>query len=96
MEMCKMRNLQRRSVTLSFMAAIFGCAQKSTTGFKSNWEPKGFARIQWGTPFSEVETHKVETGSIGHPAGFEDGPPVCGRPSRNEPRFQWRLQSFTA
>jgi hypothetical protein len=88
MEMYKMRNLQRGSVTLSFVVGIFGCAQKSTSGFKSNSEPHGFAGIQWGTPFSRVETDKVEMRNIGDPAGFEDGPSVFGRPSGNAPGFQ--------
>jgi hypothetical protein len=63
-----MRNLQRWSVILSFVVGIFGCAQTSTSGFKPNSEPDGFAGIKWGTPFSEVKSDMVESRSISDPA----------------------------
>jgi hypothetical protein len=68
MEVGKMRNLQRWSVILAFVVGIFGCAQKSTSGFKPNTEPDGFAGIKWGTEFSEVKSEMVESRSISDPA----------------------------
>jgi hypothetical protein len=68
MEACRMRNLQRWTVILVFVVGIFGCTQKSTSGFKSNSEPDGFAGIKWGTEFSEVKSDMVELGSISDPA----------------------------
>ncbi len=49
------------------MAGIFGCTQKSTSGFKPNSEPDGFAGIRWGTEFSEVKSDMVESRSITNP-----------------------------
>lgn len=63
-----MRSLQRWSVILSFVVGIFGCAQTSTSGFKPNSEPDGFAGINWGTQFSEVKSDMVESRSISDPS----------------------------
>jgi len=63
-----MRNLQRWSIILAILVAIFGCTQKSTSGFKSNSEPDGFAGIKWGTEFSETKSDMVELRSISDPA----------------------------
>jgi hypothetical protein len=68
MEISKMRNLQKWIALLSFMVGILGCAQKSTSGFKPNSEPDGFAGIKWSTPFSEVKSDMVESRSISDPA----------------------------
>jgi len=68
MEIHKMRRLQRWSIILAILFAIFGCAQKSTSGFKSNSEPDGFAGIKWGTEFSETKSDMVELRSISDPA----------------------------
>jgi hypothetical protein len=68
MESSKMRNLGKWIVILSFVVGIFGCAQKSTSGFKPNSEPDGFASIKWSTPFSEVKSDMVESRSISDPA----------------------------
>jgi hypothetical protein len=68
METYKMRNLQRWSIILAILFAIFGCMQKSTSGFKSNSEPDGFAGIKWGTEFSETKPDMVELRSISDPA----------------------------
>jgi hypothetical protein len=62
-----MRNLQTWSVILAFVVGIFGCTQKSTSGFKPNSEPDGFAGIKWGTEFSEVKSDMVESRSITNP-----------------------------
>jgi hypothetical protein len=62
-----MRNLQRWSVILAFVVGTFGCTQKSTSGFKPNSEPDGFAGIKWGTEFSEVKSDMVESRSITNP-----------------------------
>jgi len=63
-----MRSLGKCFVILSFVVGIFGCAQKSTSGFKPNSEPDGFAGIKWSTPFSEVKSDMVESRSISDPA----------------------------
>jgi hypothetical protein len=63
-----MRNLQRWSVILAFVMGIFGCTQKSTSGFKPNSEPDGFAGIKWGAEFSEVKSDMVELRSTNDPA----------------------------
>jgi hypothetical protein len=63
-----MRNFLKWTVILSFVVGIFGCAQKSTSGFEPNSEPDGFAGIKWGTPFSEVKSDMVESRSISDPA----------------------------
>jgi hypothetical protein len=68
MESSKMRNLGKWVVILLFLVRIFGCAQKSTSGFKPNSEPDGFAGIKWGTSFSEVKSDMVESRSISDPA----------------------------
>ena len=68
METYKMRNLQRWSTILAILVAIFGCTQKSASGFKSNSEPDGFAGIKWGTEFSETKSDMVESRSISDPA----------------------------
>jgi hypothetical protein len=62
-----MRNLQTWSVILAFVVGTFGCTQKSTSGFKPNSEPDGFAGIKWGTEFSEVKSEMVESRSITNP-----------------------------
>jgi hypothetical protein len=67
MEVYKMRNLQKWSVILAFVMGIFGCTQKSTSPFKPNSEPDGFAGIKWGTEFSEVKSEMVELRSIVNP-----------------------------
>ena len=67
MEVCKMINLQRWSVVLAFVVGIFGCTQKSTSGFKPNSEPDGFAGIKWGSEFSEVKSDMVELRSVINP-----------------------------
>jgi hypothetical protein len=67
MEVYKMRNLQKWSIILTFVVGIFGCTQKSTSGFKSNSEPDGFAGIKWATEFSEVKSDMVESRSISDP-----------------------------
>jgi hypothetical protein len=63
-----MRKLGKWVVILLFLVGIFGCAQKSTSGFKPNSEPDGFAGIKWGTSFSEVKSDMVESRSISDPA----------------------------
>jgi hypothetical protein len=68
MEVGEMRNLQRWSVILTVVVGIFGCAQRTTSGFKPNAEPDGFAGIKWGTEFSEVKSDMVESRSISDPA----------------------------
>lgn len=68
MEAWKMRKLQRWSIILAFVVGIFGCTQKSTSGFKPNSEPDGFAGIKWGAEFSEVKSDMVELRSISDPA----------------------------
>ena len=68
MEMDNMGKLQRWSITLGVLVAIFGCTQTSTSGFKPNSEPDGFAGIKWGTEFSEVKSYMVEMGSTSDPA----------------------------
>ena len=62
-----MRSLQKWSVILAFVVGIFGCTQKSTSGFKSNSEPDGFAGIKWATEFSEAKSDMVESRSITNP-----------------------------
>lgn len=68
MEMDKMGKLQRWSGVLAVLIAIFGCTQKSTSPFKPNSEPDGFAGIKWGTEFSEVKSDMVELRSTSDPA----------------------------
>jgi len=63
-----MRKLQKWSIILAFVVGIFGCTQKSTSGFKSNSEPDGFAGIKWGTEFSKTKSDMVESRSISDPA----------------------------
>ena len=63
-----MRNFQKWSVILAFVVGIFGCTQKSTSGFKPNSEPDGFGGIKWGTEFSEVKSDMVELRSTSDPA----------------------------
>jgi hypothetical protein len=67
MEVYKMRNLQKWSVILAFMMGIFGCIQKSTSGFKPNSEPDGFAGIKWEAEFSEVKSDMMESRNISEP-----------------------------
>jgi hypothetical protein len=67
MEEYKMRNLLRWSIILVFVVGIFGCTQKSTSGFKPNSEPDGFAGIKWGTEFSEAKSDMVELRSVINP-----------------------------
>ena len=62
-----MKNLGTWSIILVLMMAIFGCTQKSTSPFKPNSEPDGFAGIKWSTEFSEVKSDMVETRSIANP-----------------------------
>jgi len=63
-----MRSVQKWVVLLSFTVGILGCGQKSTSSFKPNSEPDGFAGIKWGTPFSEVKSDMAESRSISDPA----------------------------
>jgi len=63
-----MRDLQKWGVILAFMVGIFGCTQKTTSSFKPNSEPDGFAGIKWGTEASEVKSDMVELRSISDPA----------------------------
>ena len=66
--MCKMRHLQRWTVIFAFLVATFGCGQKSTSPYKVNSEPDGFAGMTWGTQFSEVKSDMVELRSTSDPA----------------------------
>ena len=63
-----MRELKKLSAILVFMVGIFGCTQKTTSSFKPNSEPDGFADIKWGTEVSEVKSDMVELMSISDPA----------------------------
>jgi hypothetical protein len=63
-----MRRLQRWSIILSFVVGIFGCTEKSKSGFKLNSEPDGFGGIKWATEFSEVKSDMVELRSTNDPA----------------------------
>jgi hypothetical protein len=67
MESSKMRKLGKWVVILSFVVGIFGCAQKSTSGFKPNSEPDGFAGIKWEAEFSEVKSDMMESRNISEP-----------------------------
>ena len=62
-----MKNLRRWSIILALMIGILGCTQKSTSPFKPNSEPDGFAGIKWGTEFSEVKSDMVESRSVANP-----------------------------
>jgi hypothetical protein len=62
-----MRNLGTWSIILVLMMGIFCCTQKSTSPFKPNSEPDGFAGIKWGTEFSEVKSDMVESRSVSNP-----------------------------
>ena len=68
MEMPKMKNFRKWIVFLSLMLGILGCGQKSTSSFKPNSEPDGFAGIRWNTPRSEVKSDMAESSSISDPA----------------------------
>ena len=63
-----MENLSKWSVILAVVVAIFGCTEKSKSGFKPNSEPDGFSGIKWGTEFSEVKSDMVELRSTSDPA----------------------------
>ena len=67
MEDGEVTNLVRWSIVLVLMMAISGCVQKSTSPFKANSEPDGFAGIKWGTEFSEVQSDMAEARSITNP-----------------------------
>ncbi len=62
-----MKNFRRWSFILLVVMGILGCTQKSTSPFKPNSEPDGFAGIKWGTEFSEVKSDMVESRSIANP-----------------------------
>ena len=62
-----MENTWRWSIVLAVAIAICGCTQKSTSGFKPNSEPDGFAGIKWDTEFSEVKSDMVESRAISEP-----------------------------
>ena len=62
-----MRNLQKWSIILVIVVGIFSCTQKSTSGFKPDSEPDGFAGIKWGTEFSQVNSDMVELRSVINP-----------------------------
>ncbi len=63
-----MENTRRWIVALAAIIAISSCTQKSTSGFKPNSEPDGFAGIKWGTPFSEAKSDMEEMRSTSDPA----------------------------
>ena len=63
-----MKSPQKWIILLSFLVGIFGCGQKSTSGFKPNSEPDGFAGIKWNTPFEEVKSEMAEVRNISDPA----------------------------
>ena len=63
-----MGHLQRWTVIFAFLVATFGCGQKSTSPYKVNSEPDGFAGMTWGTQFSEVKSDMVELRSTSDPA----------------------------
>jgi hypothetical protein len=67
MEAGKMKNLYRWVVIFVFLVGIFGCTQKSTSPFKPNSEPDGFAGIKWSTEFSEVKSDMMESRSTSNP-----------------------------
>jgi hypothetical protein len=67
MEASKMKNFKSWSIILIFVVGIFSCTQKSTSGFKPNSEPDGFAGIKWATEFSEAKSDMVESRSITNP-----------------------------
>jgi hypothetical protein len=62
-----MRNLLRWSIIFAFVVGVFSCTQKSTSPFKPNSEPEGFAGIKWSTEFPEVKSDMVESRSIVNP-----------------------------
>jgi len=62
-----MKNLCRWIVILVFVVGIFGCTQKSTSPFKPNSEPDGFAGIKWSTEFSEVKSDMMESRHTSNP-----------------------------
>ena len=62
-----MKNFKSWSVILVFVVEIFGCTQKSTSGFKPNSEPDGFAGIKWEAEFSEVKSDMVESRNVSEP-----------------------------
>ncbi len=63
-----MRNFRRWIVFSLVLVGVFGCGQKSTSSFKPNSEPDGFAGITWDTPFAEVKSDMEESRSISDPA----------------------------
>ncbi len=63
-----MRNFAKWIVVSLFLAGIFGCSQKSTSGFKPDSEPDGFAGIKWNTPFTEVKSNMEELRNISDPS----------------------------
>lgn len=63
-----MKNPGKWIVLLSFLVGISGCGQKSTSSFKPNSEPDGFAGIKWNTLFTEVKSDMTEARSISDPA----------------------------
>ena len=63
-----MRSIQRWSLILALVVGIFGCTQKSTSSFKSDSEPDGFAGIKWAIEFSKVKSDMTESKSISDPA----------------------------
>ena len=63
-----MKNSGKWIFLLSFTVGILGCSQKSTSSFKPDSEPDGFAGIKWNTPFSEVKSDMAESRSISDPA----------------------------
>ena len=62
-----MRNLLKLSIILAFVLGVFGCTQKSTSPFKPNSEPDGFAGIKWSTEFSEVKSDMIESRHTSNP-----------------------------
>ena len=51
-----MKNNVLFAFVILFTIGIAGCSQKSTSAFKPNSEPDGYAGIKWGTQFSEIKS----------------------------------------
>jgi len=62
-----MKNFKLWSIILVLMMGVLCCTQKSTSPFKPNSEPDGFAGMKWGAEFSEVKSDLVESRSIANP-----------------------------
>ena len=62
-----MKNYYRWNVIFVITVAILCCTQKSTSPFKPNSEPDGFADIKWSTEFSEVKSDMMESRNTSNP-----------------------------